>query len=364
MKRLGLAGKDKKIIEKMIRSGKTEQRMVRRALIVLLSAQGLAKKQIAAKLSATVKTVRKWEKRYLASGVKGLYDLPRQGAPSKFSVQQRMEIIAIACDNPQNYCIEGYNRWTYDLLTEATIKKVQGPAMSRTSIFRTLGQIELKPHKTQMWLHSKDPDFKQKTNDIVSLYIDPPRDAVVLCVDEKTGIQANQRKYETKLAIPGRPARYEYEYIRHGTQSLLASFNIKTGEVLSKCGDNRKADDLIAFMDTVADHHKDEEKIIIIWDNLNIHYDGPSGRWTEFNKRHGNKFEFRYTPLHASWVNQIEIFFSILQKRCLKHGNFYSIKDLRANLLAFIRRWNYKDGHPFNWTFRGYPIQSKQMEAA
>lgn len=175
----------------MIRSGKTEQRMALRAAVVLLSAQGLAKKQIAARIPTTVKTVRKWEKRYLTSGVKGLYDLPRQGAPSKFSVQQRMEIIAIACDSPQNYCIEGYNRWTYDLLAEACKREVEGPAVSRTSIFRTLGQIELKPHKTQMWLHSKDPDFKQKTNDIVSLYIDPPRDVVVLCVDEKTGIQAN-----------------------------------------------------------------------------------------------------------------------------------------------------------------------------
>lgn len=110
----------------MIRSGRTEQRMARRAAVVLLSAQGLAKKQIAARTSATVKTVRKWEKRYLASGIKGLYDLPRQGAPSKFSVQQRMEIIAIACDSPQNYCIEGYNRWTYDLLVRSYYKKGPG----------------------------------------------------------------------------------------------------------------------------------------------------------------------------------------------------------------------------------------------
>ncbi len=146
----------------------------------------------------------------------------------------------------------------------------------------------------------------------------------------RQGFKANQRKHETKCAFPKKPARYEYEYIRHGTQSLLASFNIKTGKVIGKCSDTRKADDLISFMDDVALAYKGAEKIIIIWDNLNIHKDGPTERWSEFNRRHGNKFEFHFTPLHASWVNQIEIFFSILEKRCLKHGNFYSKKDLKA----------------------------------
>jgi transposase len=357
---LYLKRKDKKIMERMVRKGKTEQRMSLRAQIVLLFAQGLTAKQVAAKVSTTVKTARKWKKRYVLSGIKGLYDLPRQGAPPKFSVGQRLEIIAIACDFPKNYCIEGYSKWTYNLLTEACRKKVGGPAMSRTSIFRTLDKIELKPHKRQMWLHSKDPKFKEKTNDIVSLYLSPPQDAVVLCVDEKTGIQANQRKNETKCAFPGKPARYEYEYIRHGTQSLLASFNIKTGEVLAECRDSRKADDLISFMEAVASHHKNAEKIIIVWDNLNIHKDGPTERWRQFNRRHNNKFQFHFTPLHASWVNQIEIFFSILEKRCLRHGNFYSKKDLKVQLLTFIRRWNIKDGHPFNWTFKGYPIQKRE----
>ncbi|WP_127580746.1 transposase [Paenibacillus koleovorans] len=173
-------------------------------------------------------------------------------------------------------------------------------------------------------------------------------------------MQANEKKYETQLPRIGRAGRIEYEYIRHGTQALLASFDVKTGEVVASCGDHRKADDLLAFMDQVAVRYRHCRKIIIVWDNLNIHYDGTDERWTAFNEKHGNKFAFHYTPLHASWVNQIEIFFSILYKRCLRHNSFISKTDLRQKVMAFIRRWNDKDGHPFHWTFRGYPIQDQE----
>ncbi len=359
---LFLNEKDKKTLEEAVRKGKTEQRMVLRARIILHLSDGMSPKKIADELNITVKTVKKWRHRFLKKGIDGLYDLPRSGKPPKFTIQQRLEVIAIACDSPENYGIEGYTQWTLDCLTEAVGKEVEGPKMSRTSIHRTLDEIDLKPHKKQMWLHSKDPQFKEKTNAIVSLYLEPPEDTEILCVDEKSGIQAKERKYETKHALPGKPGKYEHEYIRHGTQALLASFNIKTGEVIAECSDTRKAQDLIDFMETVAAHYEHSKKIIIIWDNLNIHYDGTSKRWTEFNKRHDDKFQFIYTPIHASWVNQIEIFFSILQKRCLKYGNFHSIEDLKRKILAFINRWNTRDGHPFNWTFQGYPLQNKKKE--
>lgn len=152
----------------------------------------------------------------------------------------------------------------------------------------------------------------------------------------------------------------EYEYIRHGTQNIITSFDVKTGKVYAECRDRRKAEDLLEFMENLALKYKEYTKVIIVWDNLNIHRDGPSKRWTEFNKRHGNKFEFRYTPLHASWVNQVEIFFSILHKRTLKHGSFESKEYLKQKVMAFIQRWNEKEGHPFNWTFRGYPMQDKE----
>ena len=110
-------------------------------------------------------------------------------------------------------------------------------------------------------------------------------------------------------------------------------------------------------MDRVAGHYGGAKRIIVIWDNLNIHHDGAQARWTAFNERHGGRFQFLYTPLHASWVNQVEIFFSIIHRRCLRHGDFRSEADLRERLLAFIDRWNRFDRHPFRWTFHGYPLQ-------
>lgn len=333
--------------------------MVFRASIVWqLAVDGLDVEQVARKLSTTTKTVRKWQRRFLKGRLRGLDDLPRSGAPGRFTVEQRCEVLAIACAEPATYGLEGETCWNYDTLTDAVNRSVPGLQMSRSSVVRTLIENELKPQKFQMWLHSPDPAFREKVNDIVSLYLNPPNDAVVLCIDEKTGMQATERKYATQRPKIGRPGRYEYEYIRHGTQSLLASFDIKTGYVMADCGPTRTAADLINFMERIAEAYRDETKVIVIWDNLNIHHDGATERWSEFSCRHGGKFEFHYTPLHASWLNQIEIFFSILHKRCLKYADFHSTEDLKRKVLAFIQRWNAKDGHAFDWGFRGYPIQS------
>lgn len=194
---------------------------------------------------------------------------------------------------------------------------------------------------------------------MVGLYLDPPQGAVVLSVDEKTSIQALERPHATKPALPGRPERHEFEYKRHGTTSLLAGFNIQSGEVLHRLGPTRTADDLLSFMHEVADHYRKAEKIIVIWDNLNIHHNGPSQRWSAFNARHEGKLAFHYTPLHASWVNQVEVFFSLLQKAVLRWGSFRSVAELEAAIAGFIQSWNDGEGHPFQWTFRGYPLQAK-----
>jgi hypothetical protein len=251
-------------------------------------------------------------------------------------------VVAIACDVPENYGISGYTKWTCDLLTEAVNQNVEGFQMSRSSIARTLNDNDLKPHHHEMWLHSRDPQFKEKVNDVVSLYLNPPEDAVVISVDEKTGMQALERRNETQRPIPGRPGRYEYEYIRHGTLSMFSSFDIKTGEVYPECNSTRTGLDLVNFMENVALKYEGAPKIIVVWDNLNIHYDGKDKRWINFNEKHNGKFEFHYTPNPASWVNQVEIFVSILQKRALKHGSFRSQDDLRDQVMAFCKRWNKK----------------------
>lgn len=362
-KRISLTSEDREKLQKIVRQQKTERRLFFRASIVLQLGGGRSAKEVTADLNTTIKSVRKWRNRFLARGIDGLIDMPRSGVPGKFSAGQRCEVIAIACDSPINCGFKEYSRWNYDILTTAV--QANDIPMSRSSVVRTLEENELHPHKYKPWLHSKDPDFKEKVNKVVDLYTRPAEENVaIICVDEKTGIQATERKYETERPIPGRPGRYEYEYIRHGTQTLIAGFNIHNGQISASCGPTRTADDLITFMEEVAEEYKATEKIIIIWDNLNIHYDGEGKRWTEFNERHQGKFEFVYTPLHASWVNQVEIFFSILQRRCLKWASFRSQEELKSAIMAFIRRWNEKEGHPFNWTFRGYPMQSKIREAA
>lgn len=355
-----LSRKEQNILYHMKRGQRVEYRLKFRAtLIWQLIIEKKTTRQVAEDHQTTVKTVRKWRNRFEQHRIRGLYDRPRSGAPRKFDVRQRCEVIALACDQPQAYGFPTHTHWNLNILTEAARMHTSGPAMSRSSVHRTLQRNELKPHRHDMWLHSKDPLFREKVNDIVSLYLNPPPDAVVVCIDEKTGMQALERKAATQPARPGRAGRYEYEYIRHGTLSLLAAFEITTGQVTARCRSNRKAEDLLDFMDLVARTYPGK-RIIVIWDNLNIHHEGSSKRWTTFNREHGNRFEFHYTPLHASWVNQVELFFSILHKRCLKWGDFPSVEALQEKVMAFIRVWNEEEGHPFHWTFGGYPMQSKE----
>lgn len=346
-------------LARWVRGQRIEHRLQLRATIVWqVLIEGQSPAAVAESLQVTVKTVRKWCNRYQAGGIEGLRDMYRSGAPSRFTVGQRCEVIAIACDAPANYGHPEATIWTLDLLTVTAGARVDGPVMSRSSVQRTLTEVDLRPHKMRTWLHSPDPLFKEKVNDVVGLYLEPPPDAVVLSIDEKTSIQALERPYETKPAR-GRPGRQEFQYVRHGVTSLIAAFNVQSGEVLHRLGPTRTADDLLAFMDTVADHYRDAKKVVVIWDNLNIHLEGSSRRWSAFNERHGNRFEFHYTPIHASWVNQVEVFFSVLQRACLRWRSFRSVDELEAALTQFLKRWNTVDGHPFHWTFRGYPLQKK-----
>ena len=177
---------------------------------------------------------------------------------------------------------------------------------------------------------------------------------MVLSIDEKTGMQALERKYPGRRPRPGQPGRREFEYIRHGTVTLLAALNVHTGAVLGRCGPQRRAADLLTFLDEVAAAYP-TGAVHVVWDNLNIHR---GVRWSEFNRGHGARFHFHFTPLHASWVNQIECWFSLLARRALRHRSFASTAALSAAVTAFIRRWNDHERRPFRWTFTGYPLQT------
>jgi len=359
--RVVVCAKDRAELEKLVRSETVSRRDLRRASIVLACADYGAAVTAAERQGVAVSTVRRWRTRYMQEGLKGLKDRARPGHARLIPLARRMEVIATACDPaPQEHGMSG---WTLDRLREEVVRRDIVPdTISRSTIYRILEEHDLKPHRVSGWLHSPDPLFREKATEICELYLHPPKGAVVLSIDEKTGMQAVERKHPDRPARPGQPARREFEYIRHGTQSLIAALDIRSGEVIEKCGNTRKARDLVRFMEEVARRYSGVE-VHVVWDNLNIH---KGKRWERFNKRHGGRFHFHYTPLHASWVNQIELFFGIVQRKVPRLGSFRSRQKLRSAVEEFIAHWNQELRHPFRWTFAGYPVHvpEKLKEAA
>jgi len=190
------------------------------------------------------------------------------------------------------------------------------------------------------------------------LYHDAPEGAVVLSIDEKTGMQAIERKHADRPPQPGRRRRREFEYIRHGTQTLIAALNVHSGDVVGTCGDRRTQADLVTFMEKVAEAYP-TGPVHVIWDNLNTHR--AIDVWKEFNVRHDQRFHFHFTPKHASWVNQVELLFGIYSRRVLRNASHRSIEHLRERTDAFVRQRNLAP-RPFRWKFKGYPLQTGEQQ--
>lgn len=362
-KEVRLSGRERKSLLKITRHYGRPYREVLRARIVLTLAQDPCVSATARQLHVDVKTVRRWRDRYLRErSVEVLNDAARPGRPPHIGLVSRCELLKMACGRPSDFGAVSRDVWTLDSLVERFVKHHPRTVISRTSVLRILNDAEVRPHRVRMWLHSPDPQFKEKVTDICGLYLKRPANAVVLCIDEKSGIQVLGRKQPLRIANQVGPGRLDFEYARHGTRTLFAALNVHSGEVFASVRRRRKALDLLAFMERIARHYP-RKRIHVVWDNLNIHYDGKDERWRRFNQRHGNRFRFHYTPVHASWVNQVEIFFSIMQKRILRFGVFHSAKELEKALLRFVRHWNRQEAHPFRWTFKGYPLQSRPNAA-
>jgi hypothetical protein len=403
-----LSAEERHELTRRVRADTAEQREARRARIVLCLADGLDVQATARAARSSTRTVERWRGRFVCSRLAGLVDRPGRGRKPTFGHVTRMQILSIACD-PKSVAIvapcrchqlsekQFFLRSTLEKLADAktlspiwqllvavmgaalvsvpseqskevfiprTIEEVAREAerrgvvktISKSSVQRILSEGDLHPHKIRGWMHSPDPEFQQKVTEICELYQNPPPHSVVICVDEMTGIQAIERCNADRGAYPGGLGRREYEYIRNGTQVLLAGWNVQSGEVTAICKDQRAASDLLELMEEIARRYPDS-RVHIVWDNLNTHVNGPEKRWDTFNARHQNRFVFHYTPIHASWVNQVELFFSIVRRRCLKHASFRSTFHLHLKVLEFIAQWNSRP-HPFRWTFGGYPLQA------
>jgi transposase len=337
-------------LESIARSNRAPHAQVVRARIVLLAAQGVSNAGVARCVGCEVKTARKWRARFAARPqISSLNDDMRVGRPPVVATLARLELIKLACSRPPQSKAPFRQVWSADALRDE-LERTTGFKLSTSEVRRTLRDKEIRPHRMRVWLHSPDPDFGPKVRRICDLYLTKPAaDEIVLCVDEKTGMQALERKHPSRLPRVGQSGRYEFEYIRRGTRTLIAAFNPHTGEVFGRCSRRRKEADLLRFMEAVAQRYP-HKRITVIWDNLNIHC---GRRWETFNRRHGDRFRFVYTPLHASWVNQIEIWFSILARRVLRYGSFASPTKLTTAVRAFIAHWNAHEARPFRWTFRG-----------
>ena len=346
-----LSREDRKSLELLTRRSTAEHREVIRAQIALMAHAGETTTAISQATGVSVQTVSHWRTRLARHGVRGLQEVARPGRPRRIDAAQRLELLSLACEPAE---AQGRSTPTLDELVERAVERGVVTQLSRSHLQRILQAGDLRPHRARQWLHSPDPQFRQKVNAICALYRQAPKGSVVLSVDEKTGIQALQRKHADRVPGPGRTRRREFEYVRHGTQALIAALDVHTGRVMGRCTDRRTQADLVAFMEQIALAHP-KGPVHIVWDNLNTHR--AQAVWDDFNARHDHRFVFHFTPLHASWVNQIELLFGIYARRVLRHASHSSIAQLRERTEAFMAQRN-QTPKPFKWTFAGFELQT------
>ena len=350
-KQVEVSDEDRRELERIVRASSSEVRMVERALIVLAASEGLTTEQIAERVGCSERTVKKWRPRYQRRGLEGLRDAPRSGRPLTHGPETRALLIAKACTRPEP-SEEGARRerWTYRELGEEV-------GMSESQAHVILSRAEIKPHRTDYWIMSdfSREGFEERLGEICGLYVDPPENVLVVSLDEKTGIQAKSPTKPDQPPKPGKPARREHEYERNGTQCLFAALKVHHGGVLAMPSKTRNRFDLIRFLD-----HLDAEipvvegqQIVAVTDNLSTRGTDEVQQWLADHPR----WRFQFTPTHASWLNQIEIFFSILYRRLLKHGIFTSEDDLAQQMLAFIETYN-QTAKPFAWTYTGKTLNA------
>jgi len=316
-----------------VRRATSPMRDVFRAGIVLDAATGLSNEAIAAARKTRPATVSKWRGRFLAARLEGLGDAPRSGKPARYDQTTERRILQ-QLDTPAP---AGYARWNGSLLAAAL------PDISADQIWRVLRKHGISLERRRSWCVSTDPCFAQKAADVVGLYLNPPENAVVLSVDEKPHIQALERA-QGWLRLPNGKALtgFSHDYKRHGTTTLFAALEVATGLVKAGHYQRRRRVEFLDFMNGLCSAYP-QQKIHVILDNLNTHKP-KHDRWLQ---RHKN-VSFHYTPTHASWLNQIEIWFSILSRQVLATASFHSVPQLCRNIDDFLAAYN-QTAHPFEW---------------
>lgn len=322
----------------MFRSLKIEKRYSMRAQVILLSLEGKSLEEIIAISGMSRPAVNKWRQRFRQFGVDGLRDAQRSGKPSVITARQKALVVQKACEKPPG----GYSNWS-----QARIGKQVG--ISQSKVHQILKKADLKPHKVEYWCgKSPDPEFESKMMNIVGLYMNPPENAIVLCVDEKTQIQALDRTQPILPLKAKAPRRLTATYKRNGTVALIAALAVHSGEITAKPMKSNNAENFLSFLKKLDRSYRNKTLHIIV-DNLSVHKDAKVKEWLK-GKR---KIKLHFTPTYSSWLNQVEIWFNILSKDVLKGAVWKSTKQLTDQMLEYIDTYNKTRAKPFAWTYTG-----------
>ncbi len=309
----------------------------RHARLVLLLADGQTWAQIRAKLDCGDSYIDRWSKRFADERLAGLF--ARYAGRERYKVTERIEARVLSWTTKRTSA-DGSTHWSSRKLA------AELGDISHMTITRIWAKHGLKPHRLQGYLASNDPDFEAKAADVIGLYLNPPQHAAVFCVDEKTAIQALDRKDPILPLSPGRAERHGFEYFRHGTLSLYAAFNTKTGEVLGKTASSHTSAEFVAFLTDIVANQPQGKQIHVIADNLSAH---KTKKVDTFLSEHLN-VHLHFTPTYSSWLNQVELWFAKIERDVIARGVFTSVPDLKRKLLRYLRQYN-KQPKPVKWKY-------------
>lgn len=383
-KKINLTNEQRTILKSLTCKHTEKQSIVRRAKIILMADEGMQHQAIAKELNIRNNTVTVWVTRWFEladkTPIERLQDAPRPGAPDTFTAEQLCQIIAIACEAPADYG-RPITHWTHRELAEVVIEKKIVKSISSGYLGQLLKKKDLQPHRSKYWLNAKADERKEeRIADICDLYHNSTKrnGEIVICIDEMTGVQALERFAPDLPMGPKKPLAREFEYIRHGTQTLLGGFNVTTGTIQGLCQDTRKEEDLVELIKYLIETNPGYETYHFVADQLNTHKSASLVEYVadfceidvdlgikgkegvlksmdtreDFLSKKDKRIVFHYTPKHASWMNQIEIWFGILMKKVIKRGNFLSKDDLKNKILNFMDYFNETMAKPFKWTYQ------------